>query len=48
MICINEKESLFDLIQEKQKLTKRLKEISEKIKALETSAKTGNCTIRLM
>ena len=46
--CINENESLFELVQKKQKLTRELKEVTEKIKKLESAAKNEGATIRLM
>ena len=46
--CINENESLFELVQKKQKLTRELKEVTEKIKKLECAAKTDGAIIRLM
>lgn len=46
--CINENESLFDLVQKREKLTRDLKEVNEKIKKLESAAKTEGATIRIM
>lgn len=46
--CINENESLFDLVQKKQKLSRDLKEVNERIKKLESAAKIEGATIRLM
>jgi hypothetical protein len=56
--CINSNESLFELIQKKRELRKliaigfdkgaELSNVNDKIKSLETSAKTGTVSIRLM
>lgn len=50
MECINNDVSLFDLICERKKTKDpvRIKEINAQIKELETLAKKGNVTIRLM
>lgn len=48
MDCINEKESLFDLVQKEQRLKRELIEVRNKIKSLELVAKSGTAAIRIM
>jgi len=48
MDCINEKESLFDLVQKEQRLKRELIEVRNKIKQLENVAKSGTAAIRIM
>jgi hypothetical protein len=48
MECINETESLFELIRKERELKKELKEVRAKIENLETAARTGSAAIRLV
>lgn len=48
MDCINPNVSLFDLISQEQKLKRELKEVRDKIKALNEIAQSGTGAIRIM
>jgi len=48
MECINPDISLFDLVSKEQKLKRELKEVRDKIKALNDIAMSGKSAIRIM